>query len=163
MNCANDSDLQEMDEYAKLYDTRYVKGFLVILSRDQLSSRDVPLMVPARSLPPISLKQRNNQDNHFAPGMCFVAWVRFHSQPTPGWAALDTQGALCTDWHRSTQWGSTLRAAGHRENHVGQSCGKYDHSHLHSRLGLGQGNSSIGFVQWMNLNSSLCAVLLRWV
>ena len=50
-------------------------------------------------------------------------------------AAIDAQGIVCANWHRSAQWGVALWSSRHREDHVGQSGGEHDDSHLHSCLG----------------------------
>ena len=49
-------------------------------------------------------------------------------------AALDPQGALRADRHRSTERRAALWTAGHGEDDVGQGRGQHDHGHLHSQL-----------------------------
>lgn len=72
-------------------------------------------------------------DSHLLPRK--MSWSHTAAGPGGSRAAIDAQGIVCANWHRSTQWGIALWPSRHREDHVGQSGGEHDDSHLHSYLG----------------------------
>ena len=73
----NGSVVYEMDEYANLNDTLILCQSLVISAGNELSSRDVPLMVPSKSFPQIS---NLSETTRTTISICILEYLE--SQPT---------------------------------------------------------------------------------